>query len=97
MIDDTTHMRDERDAHPAPRAGTGQGAWNGTRAWLRSPGGLLTLGLVAVALVGLAALHPAVLAAVLPYALLLACPLMMLFMHGGHGGYGGHDQRGGQS
>lgn len=25
-----------------------------------------------------------------PYALLLACPLMHVFMHKGHGGHGGH-------
>jgi hypothetical protein len=28
--------------------------------------------------------------AYLPYLLLLACPLMHLFMHHGHGGHGGH-------
>jgi hypothetical protein len=27
---------------------------------------------------------------VLPYLLILACPLMHLFMHRGHGGHGGH-------
>jgi hypothetical protein len=27
---------------------------------------------------------------VLPYLLILACPLMHLFMHKGHGGHGGH-------
>ncbi|MDE3075104.1 MAG: DUF2933 domain-containing protein [Chloroflexota bacterium] len=26
-----------------------------------------------------------------PFLLVLACPLMMLFMHGGHGGHAGHD------
>jgi hypothetical protein len=30
---------------------------------------------------------------ILPYLLLLACPLMHVFMHGGHGGHGGHDHR----
>jgi hypothetical protein len=30
---------------------------------------------------------------VLPYLLLLACPLMHVFMHGGHGGHGGHGHR----
>jgi len=29
-------------------------------------------------------------------ALILACPLMMLFMHGGHGGKGGHAEHGDQ-
>jgi hypothetical protein len=27
---------------------------------------------------------------ILPYLLILACPLMHLFMHKGHGGHGGH-------
>ncbi len=27
----------------------------------------------------------------LPFVLLLLCPLMHLFMHGGHGGHGGHE------
>lgn len=34
--------------------------------------------------------HLAHLAGILPYLLLIACPLMHLFMHGGHGGHGGH-------
>ena len=33
----------------------------------------------------------------LPYLLLLACPLMHVFMHGGHGGHGGHGRPGGHS
>jgi hypothetical protein len=33
--------------------------------------------------------HTAHLVAYLPWLLLLACPLMHLFMHGGHGGHGG--------
>ncbi len=32
---------------------------------------------------------------VLPYLLLLACPLMHVFMHGGHGGHGHDHDRGG--
>lgn len=34
--------------------------------------------------------HRAHLLGTLPFLLLLACPLMHLFMHGGHG-HGGHD------
>lgn len=30
---------------------------------------------------------------VLPYLLILACPLMHLFMHKGHSGHSGHEQR----
>jgi hypothetical protein len=34
--------------------------------------------------------HLSGLLAFLPFLLLLACPLMHFFMHGGHGGHGGH-------
>lgn len=34
--------------------------------------------------------HRAHLFGMLPYLLLLACPLMHFFMHGRHGGHGGH-------
>ncbi len=34
--------------------------------------------------------HQAHLFGVLPFLLVLACPLMHVFMHGGHGGHGGH-------
>lgn len=33
----------------------------------------------------------------LPYLLLLACPLMHIFMHHGHGNHGGHDSRPGDN
>jgi hypothetical protein len=33
--------------------------------------------------------HRAHLFGLLPYGLVLLCPLMHLFMHGGHGGHGG--------
>lgn len=34
--------------------------------------------------------HRAHVISYLPFLLLLACPLMHLFMHGDHGGHGGH-------
>ena len=34
--------------------------------------------------------HTAHLFGALPYLILLACPLMHIFMHHGHGGHGGH-------
>ncbi len=34
--------------------------------------------------------HQAHLFGILPFLLILACPLMHLFMHHGHGGHGGH-------
>ena len=30
----------------------------------------------------------------LPFLLILACPLMHFFMHGGHGAHGGHESHG---
>lgn len=35
--------------------------------------------------------HRAHVLGVLPFLLLLACPLLHMFMHGGHGGHGGND------
>jgi hypothetical protein len=45
---------------------------------------------LAIALVFLALEHRAHLYGALPYLLLLACPLMHLFMHHGHGSHVGH-------
>ena len=47
------------------------------------------LGFLAVAGFFLFTEHRAHVLGVLPYLLLLACPLMHLFMHGGHGSHGG--------
>ena len=44
----------------------------------------------AIALFYLLSEHQAHLFGILPYLLLLACPLMHFFMHGRHGGHGGH-------
>jgi hypothetical protein len=41
--------------------------------------------------------HRAHLLGVLPYLLLLACPLLHLFHHGGHGGHGAHGAHGSPS
>jgi len=67
------------------------------RFW-RSPGGI---GLLVVALVGgffLLTEHRAHLLGWLPFLLILACPLMHIFMHHGHGHGGkhsGHNPSGG--
>ena len=50
--------------------------------------GLLVMG--AVAAYFLLTEHRADFFAALPFLLLLACPLMHVFMHRGHGGHGGH-------
>lgn len=54
--------------------------------------GLLVLG--AIAAFFLLSEHRAHFFGVLPYLLLLACPLMHVFMHHGHGGHGHHHGRG---
>jgi hypothetical protein len=58
---------------------------------IRSPSGLALLAFLAIAGFYLMTEHTAHLVGVLPYALLLLCPLLHLFMHGGHGGRDGHD------
>ncbi|MBT8764810.1 DUF2933 domain-containing protein [Pseudomonas sp. DB1] len=50
------------------------------------------LGFIAIAGYFLLTEHRAHVVPYLPFLLLLACPLMHLFMHHGHGGHGGHEQ-----
>lgn len=54
---------------------------------------LAFLGFAAIALVLMWEEHKAHILGVLPYLFLLACPLMHIFMHGGHGHGGQHDGR----
>jgi len=56
----------------------------------RSRTGIALLVFLAAAGALLASEHWAHLVGYLPFLFLLACPLMHLFMHGGHG-HGGHD------
>lgn len=58
--------------------------------FLRSRTGLALLVFLGIAAFFLIAEHTAHLYGVLPFALLLLCPLMHLFMHGGHGDHGTH-------
>lgn len=62
-----------------------------TPMW-RTRGGIVLLGFLAVATFFLVTEHRAHLALAVPYLpwlLFLACPLMHVFMHHGHGGHGG--------
>ena len=62
--------------------------------WWRSPTGLVLLGFLVVAAYFLITEHTAHLLSALPFLLLLvACPLMMRFMHGGHSGHDGHGEQ----
>lgn len=73
---------------------------NGARGFFASRWGVGFLVLAAVAGYFLWAEHEAHVKLAIPYLpflLLLACPLMHLFMHRGHGGHGGHERGNGHS
>lgn len=55
------------------------------RGWLSSLRGIVFLGFLAIIGFFLFTEHRVHLFGILPYLLLLACPLMHLFMHRGHG------------
>ena len=57
--------------------------------WYRTPFGLVLCGFLLFAAFFLLTEHTAHALGVLPYLLLLACPVMHLFMHHGHGGHHG--------
>lgn len=59
--------------------------------WWRSRSGLVFLGFAAIAGFFLWEEHKAHILGVLPYALVLLCPLMHLF-HGGYGDHGSKDK-----
>lgn len=61
---------------------TGRGSWLGSRR------GIVLLGLLAIIGFFLFTEHRAHLFGILPYLLLLACPFIHFFMHGGHGRHG---------
>jgi hypothetical protein len=62
--------------------------------WLTSRTGLVLIAFLAIAAFYLVTEHTAHLFGVLPYLLLLLCPLLHLFMHGGHDGkHDGHGEQ----
>ncbi len=58
--------------------------------WFRSRTGLVFLAFLGIATFYLITEHTAHFFGILPYALLLLCPLLHLLMHGGHGDRGSH-------
>ena len=58
--------------------------------WLRSKTGLVFIAFLAIAAFFLVTEHTAHFFGILPYALLLLCPLLHLFMHRGHGDHANH-------
>ena len=65
------------------------------RSWFRSRSGLVLLAFLAIAGFFLVTEHTAHVLGVLPYLLLLACPLLHMLHHGHGGGHGGHGSHGG--
>jgi len=63
----------------------------GHKSFWKTPAGWAFLGFAAVAAFFLVTEHTAHVFGVLPWLLVLLCPLMHVFMHRGHGGHGGHD------
>jgi hypothetical protein len=74
-------VHDHTDHHEQPR-----------KSWLLSRWGIVLLGFLIIASALLFTEHQAHVLGVLIWLPLLACPLMHLFMHGGHG-HGGHGAR----
>lgn len=64
----------------------------GARPWWKTRSGLVLGGFLLIALFYLLTEHTAHFFGVLPFLLLLACPVMHLFMHHGHGGHGGPER-----
>lgn len=58
--------------------------------WLRSRTGMVFIAFLAIAAFFLITEHTAHLFGVLPYVLLLLCPLLHFFMHRGHGDHANH-------
>ena len=69
----------------------------GVAAILRTPQGAALAAILTATLIYLLIDHPAHVLAALPYAFILLCPLMHLFMmRGMHGGHGDHTDRSAQ-
>ena len=62
-------------------------------AFLRSRTGVVLVAFLAFAAFFLLIEHTAHVFGVLPYALLLLCPLLHVFMHHGHDGHSSHDEQ----
>lgn len=69
----------------------------GGGGFLRSRTGFVLIVFLAIATFYLVTEHTAHFFGLLPYGLLLLCPILHLLMHGGHGGHSGHGEQGGQA
>lgn len=76
-----SHHADHQQDDPANRKNAGRSFW-------ASPAGLGFVALLGIAGFFLYTEHRAHLFGILPWLLILACPLLHIFTHGGHGGHG---------
>lgn len=92
----TDHMH-----HPTAEDEIGRGNDHGRgpeqQGFWRSTTGLVTIAFLAIGAFFLVTEHRAHIIPWLPWLILLACPLLHVFMHGGHGGHGGDGSSGGRS
>ncbi len=77
----TMHDHSQHGSHRSEDAAQG--------SFFASRGFLVLLAFLAMALVLLFSEHRAHFLGVLPFLFILACPLLHMFMHGGHGSHGG--------
>ncbi|WP_245486421.1 DUF2933 domain-containing protein [Mesorhizobium sp. M7A.F.Ca.US.010.02.1.1] len=73
-----------------PPTGSGPEPETEAGGFWTSKAGLATIAFLLIAAFFLLTEHRAHTLGVLPFLLLLACPLLHMFMHGGHRGHGGH-------
>lgn len=66
---------------------------NKSRSFWTMPAGIGFVALLSIAGFFLYTEHRAHLFGALPFLLILACPLLHMFMHRGHGNHGGHGDR----
>ncbi len=64
------------------------------RSWWRTPTGITVIGFALILAFYILREHYGHALGILPYLIILLCPLLHLFMHGGHGGHGGHGHAG---
>jgi hypothetical protein len=69
----------------------------GVGGFLRSRTGIVLIVFLAIATFYLVTEHTAHFFGLLPYGLLLLCPILHLFMHGGHGGHDGQEDHSGHA
>ena len=86
MTDHSMHEHGGHDHAPTTVPGP-DNAWQRRARWV-------FWAFVTIAAGYLIAEHRAHLTGALPFLIILACPLLHMFMHGNHGGHGGHTGHG---